>query len=94
MYKYLVGRVALIINVLKTNTEYLEDLSTGNLIQTTDLIKTGNNLLMVREPLTMLIPCCTKPLTKMHLSTQNSCTSNKEEKLVGTNINGNSILLK
>ena len=30
----LVGRVALIVNVVMTNTEYLEDLSTGKLIQT------------------------------------------------------------
>ena len=32
--KVLVGRVALIVNVVMTNTEYLEDLSTGKLIQT------------------------------------------------------------
>ena len=30
----LVGRVALIVNVVMTNTEYLEELSTGKLIQT------------------------------------------------------------
>ena len=30
----LVGRVALIVNVVMTNTEYLEDLSIGKLIQT------------------------------------------------------------
>ena len=30
----LVGRVGLIVNVVMTNTEYLEDLSTGKLIQT------------------------------------------------------------
>ena len=30
----LVGRVELIINVVMTNAEYLEDLSTGKLIQT------------------------------------------------------------
>ena len=30
----LVGRVALIVNVVITNTEYLEELSTGKLIQT------------------------------------------------------------
>ena len=30
----LVGRVALIVNVVMTNTEYLEDLSTGKLIET------------------------------------------------------------
>ena len=30
----LVGRVTLIVNVVMTNTEYLEDLSTGKLIQT------------------------------------------------------------
>ena len=30
----LVGRVGLIVNVAMTNTEYLEDLSTGKLIQT------------------------------------------------------------
>ena len=30
----LVGRVALIVSVVMTNTEYLEDLSTGKLIQT------------------------------------------------------------
>ena len=30
----LVGRVALIVNVVMTNTEYLEDFSTGKLIQT------------------------------------------------------------
>ena len=30
----LVGRVVLIVNVFMTNTEYLEDLSTGKLIQT------------------------------------------------------------
>ena len=30
----LVGRVALIVNDVMTNTEYLEDLSAGKLIQT------------------------------------------------------------
>ena len=30
----LVGRMALIVNVVMTNTEYLEELSTGKLIQT------------------------------------------------------------
>ena len=30
----LVGRTALIVNVVMTNTEYLEDLSIGKLIQT------------------------------------------------------------
>ena len=30
----LVGRVALIVNVVMTNTDYLEELSTGKLIQT------------------------------------------------------------
>ena len=30
----LVGRVAFIVNVVMTNTEYLEELSTGKLIQT------------------------------------------------------------
>ena len=30
----LVGRVALIVNVVMTNTDYTEDLSTGKLIQT------------------------------------------------------------
>ena len=60
----LVGRVALIVNVAMSYTEYLDDLSTGKL---SDLIKNGNNLLMIREPLIMLTPC-TKPLTKVHLS--------------------------
>ena len=49
-----------------------------------DLIKNDNNLLMIREPLTLLTPCCTKSLTKWHLSTQKSWTSNKQEKLVRT----------
>ena len=49
-----------------------------------DQIKSRNNLPMIREPLTMLNPCCTKPITKMHLSTQKSWNSNKHKKLVGT----------
>ena len=60
----LVGRVALIVNVVMSYTEYLDDLSTGKLLH---LTKNGNSLLMIREPLTMLTPC-TKLLTKVHLS--------------------------
>ena len=36
----LVGRVALIVNAVMTNTEYLEDLPTGKLIQTILKIET------------------------------------------------------
>ena len=80
----LVGRVALIVNIVMTKTEYLERLI--NRKAYSDLIKNENNLLMIREPLTMLIPCCTKPLTKVHLSTLGLVISRK--------IHSNSFLLK
>ena len=37
-----------------------------------DLAKIEFDLLMIRVPSTVLTPCCTKPLSKVALSTQNS----------------------
>ena len=37
-----------------------------------DLAEIEFDLLMIRVPSTLLIPCCTKPLSKVALSTQNS----------------------
>ena len=65
----LVGSLALIVNAAMT-------------ILLNTLIKNGNNLVMLREPLIILTISCTKPLTKVDLSTQNSWMSNKQEKLV------------
>ena len=37
-----------------------------------DLAKIEFDLLMIRVPSTLLIPCCSKPLFKVALTTQNS----------------------
>ena len=37
-----------------------------------ELPKIEFDLLMIRVPAAMLIPCCTKPLSNVTLSTQNS----------------------
>ena len=40
-------------------------------------------LLMIRVPSAVLISCCTKPLSKVALLTQNSQADNEQEKFVG-----------
>ena len=46
--------------------------------------KNEKNLLMIREPLTVSMPCCTKPLSKATLPTQISQASNEQGKLPRT----------
>ena len=45
-----------------------------------DLTWTENDLHMIRELLGVLLPCCTKPLSKVALSTQNSYADNEQHK--------------
>ena len=53
-----------------------------------DLAKFEFDLLMIRVPSAVLIPCCTKPLSKVTLSTQNSWADNEQDKFVGKNFLG------
>ena len=53
-----------------------------------ELAKTEFDLLMIRVPATMFIPCCTKPLSNVTLSTQNSQADNEQNKFLGKNVLG------
>ena len=53
----LVGRVALIFNVVMTIMLSTYGKMNVNRKAYSDLIKNGNNLVIIREPLTVLIPC-------------------------------------
>ena len=41
-----------------------------------------------KEPSVFLIPCCTKPLSKVALPTQNSQANSKQDELVGMQYEG------
>ena len=45
--------------------------------------KNENRLLLIREPLTGLVPCCTTLLSKANLSTEISYANNVQGKLAG-----------
>ena len=92
MVIFIMGRVQVLVGSVRKcccdpSSEYQERPFKGKACS--DLIKSENNLLMIREPLTMLTPFYTKPLSKVHLSIKSSWTN-----LLELNILTNSCLLK